>query len=114
MRILGAGLGVLGLLITIGIIGYMYVGIGGSSSPNAPAGSGRPGYVGRMIDARDNTQMQNALIVVRKRVLDYKALNDSFPASLDDLANKTGQALPALPAGMTWKYDPVTGNVDVE
>jgi hypothetical protein len=119
MRALGAGVGLIGMLLTMGIIGYLLFGAGGSSS-TTPEGSGapgqprRPGYVGGMLDAKDSVQAQTALAAVRQRVQAYQALNGSFPASLDDLVKKSGQPLPELPPGRTWTYDAATGHVDVK
>jgi hypothetical protein len=126
MRGIGAAFGVLGLLIVVGIIGYLAVGIGGSpSSPGAGTsadggtapGTGqapRSGNIGRLLDAQDNVRLQSALASVRQRITAYKALNGSFPASLDALAAKDGQPLPGLPDGMRWTYDAGTGDVDAK
>ncbi len=125
MRAFGAAFGVLGLLLVVGIIGYLLVGIGGPAAPPAPPRppadgdappprTPRTGYTGRLLDAGDHVQVQSQLTAVRSQVQFFEAEHGRFPASLDELAKQTGRPLPALPSGMSWIYDPTTGNVGVQ
>jgi hypothetical protein len=110
MRALGSAFGVLGMLLVVGVIGYLVVGSGGSSKDGSSTG----GYAGSMVKSRDNSRVQTALTSVRQRIQNYQALNNAFPASLEDLGKKDGRPIPELPDGAVWKYDPATGTVDVE
>jgi len=118
MRALGAAFGVVGLLAVVGIIGYLMFGADtGSSTPveGLPGGRApRSGTVGKSLDVRDSTQAQSALTSLRSRIQFFQAQNGRFPASLDELAQKSGQAIPALPDGAGWAYDPTSGAVTNE
>ena len=117
MRALAIGGGLLGLVLVVGIMGYVMVGMkapapadGSSGRPGGGAAS--PGYVGGMVDARDSAAANIALATVRQRLQAHRAMNGQYPASLDDLTKDA--PLPKLPRDLKCKYDPATGSVEAE
>ena len=118
MRALGAAFGLVGLLLVVGIIGYLMFGAGGSTplpEGGLPGGKApRAGTVGRALDVKDSTQAQSALASLRSRIQFFQAQNGRFPSSFAELAQTSGQAIPSLPEGVDWKYDPGSGSVEIE
>lgn len=116
MRALAIGGGLLGLVLTVGIIGWLLVGGGSSSVPPGgapgPRGAASPGYVGGLIDAKARAAASIALATLRQRLQQHRALNGRYPASLEEL--EAGEALPALPKGVTYRYDAATGTIEAE
>lgn len=111
MRGLVIGGGLLGLLLTVGIMLYIAFGASTGGPSTGPDGAAPArGSIGAALNAKKAAEIEVGLAVVRNRLEAYRALNDRYPASLAEL-EKEGP-LPKLPSGMSYQYDAKTGAVE--
>jgi len=54
-----------------------------------------------------------ALAELRREIGQFEALNERYPASLEELAQWRGGKLPDLPPGKAYSYDPKTGKLEI-
>lgn len=71
-------------------------------------------YLGATARAKTSSQAKIALAPLQQAIQMYQVENGSFPPNLNALV-QGGQirALPALPKGSTYQYNPSTGDVTV-
>jgi hypothetical protein len=71
-------------------------------------------YLGATARAKTSSQAKIALAPIQQAIQMYQVENGAFPPNLDALV-QGGQirALPALPQGSTYQYNPSTGAVTV-
>lgn len=70
-------------------------------------------YVAANFAARDSAERQTAVATVRQALQLYQVQEEKAPATLQDLVAKGYlPALPKLPTGWDWQYDPATVTVN--
>ncbi len=109
-------------LLLLGLTAGLLAGCGGKPAQPAPvattnAPSGNPltapaDYVGAIGRARKQAAKVVELVQVQQAIRQFQAAEDRYPKTLDELV-KEGYlpALPRLPAGMKFDYNPATGQV---
>ncbi|MHC4787952.1 MAG: hypothetical protein ACYS8K_01940 [Planctomycetota bacterium] len=80
----------------------------GESVLHAPAD-----YLRITTSAPGRTRQRIDAMTVQHEVRQFKALEDRYPRSLDELVEWRGEALPELPRGHAYTYDPQSGAVKV-
>ena len=111
MRDRSTGAALLLVVVTLCIAAYVILGDrGGQSTAPEPAPApdlvpvaGMPGTPGR-------AEAGSAVAELSRRIEQYHATHGAYPPTLDTL--KSGGPLPALPAGMNYKYHNVTGRLE--
>ncbi len=100
-------LGLVGLLVVLGIAGWIMVGQGG---PSAALGGGELAEASRaqaMEQSARNAVAEADLANLKTAVSAFQAAQGRLPGSLDEL--KDGGYIQSVPAGV--RYDPATGAV---
>ncbi len=77
---------------------------------NEDDSSENSGYLGTLVRAPRSAEEKTAVITVERQIQQFKALYGERPETLEDLKEEWG-ALPELPEGKEYEYDPAEGEV---
>lgn len=106
------------VLLAVAAVGS---GCGGKSRETTPSATNTAGgnpitapvdYVGAVGQAQKQAAKVVDLVQVQQAIRQFHAAEDRYPRTLDELVREGYlPALPRLPAGLKFEYNPVTGQV---
>ncbi len=70
-------------------------------------------YVGAVLNAQQHASVRMSIITVSEAVKGFKAFEGRLPNDLEEVAHMIPGGIPDLPAGLSFHYDPETGEVTV-
>ena len=103
------------MIVCVLLLGGMCVGCGDTSEPDKGHSSGNPltapvDYLGAVNQGKNKVLGDAGLVQVNNALKQFEAAHSRRAENLQELI-RAGylNALPALPPGMTWQYNPQTG-----